>query len=384
MSSAALKAAATGSATADEARNPYEGLKRQLEASKHEFLPLLGNNQSNVDKFVRVVLNAVLATPDLLTVNRRTLVGACMRAAQDGLLPDGREAVLNIYNTRTSKRGEPDKWEKCAQYLPMVGGMIKKLYESGEVTYVDACCVYKEDVFKYQRGDDPKIVHEPRGEGEFADIVAVYCIVKLKNGETKREVMFRKDIERVRGASKSKDNGPWVTWYDQQAIKSVIKRITKQLPRADAFEAIAQADNLASGYSAMGPTIGHEIVPRADVAAAPPPAITHAPQDPLEFPAPHQGDEVPVEADPETGEVQAPPPAAAPAPAAKGKAKAPAPAPRDPSTPGLLEKPLADLLAELKRCADADAASLVLDTARHLQEPEYGQLVEAYRAKFGD
>lgn len=89
-------------------------------------------------------------------------------------------------------------------------------------------------------------------------------------------------------------------------------------------------------------------------------------------------------ADPETGEVQepaAPPPAPAPA---KGRAKPPATPPKDPSAPSLLEKPLADLLADLDKCADADQASLVLDAARHLIEPEYGQLVEAYRAKFGD
>ena len=73
-----------------------------------------------------------------------------------------------------------------------------------------------------------------------------------------------------------------------------------------------------------------------------------------------------------TGEVQA------------GAVETAAPPPADPSTPGLLDKPLPQLLAELDKCKDADAASLVLDTARHLAEPEYGQLVEAYRAKFGD
>jgi recombination protein RecT len=113
MSSAALKAAATGAATADEARNPYEAFKRQLEGSRSGFLALLGNANA-VDRFVRVVLNAVMANPELLEVNRRSLVGAALRAAQDGLLPDGREAVFNVYNTKTSKN-EPchtrHKWK---------------------------------------------------------------------------------------------------------------------------------------------------------------------------------------------------------------------------------------------------------------------------------
>lgn len=375
MSSAALKAAATGAATADEARNPYEAFKRQLEGSRSGFLALLGNANA-VDRFVRVVLNAVMANPELLEVNRRSLVGAALRAAQDGLLPDGREAVFNVYNTKTSKRGEPDRWEKCAQYLPMVGGLIKKLYEGGEVTYVDAVCVYNGDVFRYTRGDEPKIIHEPKGEGGFADIVAVYCIVKLKNGEIKREVMFRQDIERVRAASKAKDSGPWVTWFDQQAIKSVIKRIYKQLPRTDAFESIAQADNLASGYGDLaGQAVTADVRPAPEAA----PQLQHQPADTLDF-GNMGGEQIQSDPDPapaqQRNETQRPPAQAA----RSRKAAAAEPGRID----AALEKTLAQLLQELERATDPDLASLVLDTARHLPETEYGQLVSAYRERFGD
>jgi recombination protein RecT len=258
MTVAALKAAATGQATPQEARNPYEALKRQLEASKGEFLPLFGGSAQNVDRFVRVVLNAVLANPDLLDADRRSLVAACMKAAQDGLVPDGREAVLNIYKTKRTTGGR-EEWIKAAQYLPMVGGLIKKLYESGEVTYIDAACVYANDRFVYRRGDNPALEHEPTMDDNPGAIVAAYVVIKLKNGEVKREVMAKRDIEAVRGASKSGNNGPWVTWYDQQAIKSVIKRAYKQLPKADAFEKVAEADNQALGFAATPATVS-EIV----------------------------------------------------------------------------------------------------------------------------
>lgn len=384
MSSAALKAAATGAATPDEARNPYEALKRQLEQSKAEFLPIMGNSPQNVDRFIRVVLNAVLANPDLLTVNRRSLVSAAMRAAQDGLMPDGREAVFNVYNQKMSKRGEPDRWEPCAQYLPMVGGLIKKLYEGGEITYVDAVCVYQGDVFKYQRGDEPKIQHEPKGEGSFADIVAVYCIVKLKNGEIKREVMFRQDIERVRGASKSGQSGPWVTWFDQQAIKSVIKRIYKQLPRADAFESIADADNRASGFASMaGEAITTDLSARQP--AAPPPALSASQPDPIEFPVTQQRQAQPV--DGPLGDDPPPenPPAAAPLPPQpRARKNAPAAPPQLGSLDAPLERTLAQLLQDLEKAADADAGSYVLDVARHLNEQDYSTLVAAYRERFGE
>lgn len=286
---AALKAVATGQQAPQEARSPYEALKRQLENSKAEFMPLFGQSQQNVDKFVRVVLNAVLANPDLLDVDRRSLIAACMKAAQDGLMPDGREAVLNIYNVNDAKRGEPPRWVKKAQYLPMVGGLVKKLYESGEITYIDAACVYENDRFTYRRGDEPKLEHEPTLADDAGNIIAAYVVIKMKNGEVKREVMPRRDIEAVRAASKSKDNGPWVTWYDQQAIKSVIKRAYKQLPKADAFEKIAEYDNQALGFAAT-PTSVAEIAARHE-----PQAIEHAPGDTLDMPAVHpQGEQVPA------------------------------------------------------------------------------------------
>lgn len=261
MSTQALKQVATGQASAQEARNPYEQLKRQLETSKAEFKPLLGTD-ANVDRFIRVVLNAVLATPDLLEADRRSLIAACMKAAQDGLMPDGREAVLNIYNTKVKKNGQ-EYWAKMAQYLPMVGGLIKKLYESGEVTYIDAAAVYEHDKFVYRRGDEPKLEHEPFLGDDAGKIIAAYAVIKLKNGEVKREVMPRRDIEAVRGSSKSGERGPWATWYDQQSIKSVIKRIYKQLPKADALEKVIASDNEALGFVNMNAssTVGNALRP---------------------------------------------------------------------------------------------------------------------------
>ena len=275
MSVANLKAAATGKVTPQEARNPFDQLKRQLENGKAEFLPLFGGSQQNVDRFIRVVLNAVLATPDLLEVDRRSLMAASMKAAQDGLMPDGREAVLNIYNTkRKGKNGQPDEWVKMAQYLPMVAGLVKKLYESGDITSIDAAAVYKNDRFLFRRGDEPKLEHEPTMEDDAGSIVAAYAVIRMKNGDIKREVMPRRDIEAVRAASKSKDNGPWVTWYDQQAIKSVIKRIYKQLPKADAFEKIADSDNQALGFAATPESVG-DIVSRQAIENNPGETLQH-------------------------------------------------------------------------------------------------------------
>jgi recombination protein RecT len=279
---AALRAVATGQAAEQQQpRDPYQHLKQQLERSKAEFLPLMGNNPANVDRFIRVVLNAVLNNSELLAADRRSLIASCMRAAQDGLMPDGRDAVLNIYSTKIKEGTGKDArevWIKAVQYLPMVGGLVKKLYASGEITSLDAACVYEADRFVFRRGDEPKLEHEPTLADVPGPIVAAYCVVRLKNGDIKREVMPRRDILQVKAASKAQgDNSPWVKWFDQQSIKSVIKRIYKQLPHSDAFDQLDARDNEVVGATSFAATPTSV----ADIAVRN--ALPHSPAQPLDF-----------------------------------------------------------------------------------------------------
>ncbi len=212
------------------------------------------------DRFMRTTITTVQANPDLLDADRSSLFTACMQAAKDGLLPDGREATIQVYNTNIGTRDRP-RWVKQAQYMPMVRGLIKKMYEAG-CTKVDGVAVYEKDEFVFELGDDPKITHKPYlGVEDPGLVIASYAIVKLENGEIKREVMPRRDIEKVREASKSSNGPGWNNWYDQFAIKAVLKRIYKQVPgRSDEFEAVAEADNAALGIT-FEHTIPDEVLP---------------------------------------------------------------------------------------------------------------------------
>lgn len=260
-------------------RDQYEHLKSQLERSKAGFMPLFGHSKANVEAFVTVVLQAATDNPDLLEADRRSFIAACMKAAKDGLMPDGREAVLNIYSTKVRDRASNrEYWVKMVQYLPMVGGLVKMLYEHPDVEMVDAAAVYENDHFKFLRGDEPRLEHEPTMGDDAGKVICAYLVVRLKNGQIKREVMPRRDIEKVRAASKSGDgaNSPWTKWYDQQAIKSVIKRGAKQLPRADKFSRVESSDNEALGFAGTPTSV-------ADIAARnAAPALEHSPGDYLE------------------------------------------------------------------------------------------------------
>lgn len=233
-------------------QNPVMVLRDQLEKSRGEIAKVLPKD-IDPDRFLRTVMTAAQLNQDLIFADRRSLIASCMKAAQDGLLPDGREAVLNIYNTKMKDpQTGAERWMPTVQYLPMVRGLLKVLRNSGEIAHIDAAAVYEKDEFIFERGDDAKIVHRPYlGAEDPGPVIAAYVIAKLANGEVHREVMPRRDIEKTREASKAGNaaNGPWSKWYDQMAIKAVIKRAAKLLPQSsDRIIRVIEHDNEAMGF----------------------------------------------------------------------------------------------------------------------------------------
>lgn len=195
------------------------------------------------DRFQRVVLTAIQQNPALADKDRQQLYNSCLRAAADGLVPDGREGAF-------VEMGGKLTW------TPMVAGIIKRLATAG--INIDAQMVYENDDFEQTLGDDAAIHHkapklgQPRG-GE----IGVYAIARLPNGMVMREVMDRDQVEKVRKVSRSGANGPWAQWWGEMARKTVIRRLAKRLPILDPklAETIQRDDELydfAAGNASAG------------------------------------------------------------------------------------------------------------------------------------
>jgi recombination protein RecT len=212
---------------------PMDAMRSTLTKMSPEFQAALPP-QINVEKFIRTTLTAVQMQPDLLMADRRTLLGACMKAAQDGLLPDGREAALVIFNSKEGKK---------VQYMPMIGGVLKKIRNSGELASISAQVAYSADFFEYELGDEEKITHKPFMGGDRGQVIAVYAVAKTKDGAVYREVMSVSDVEKVRAASRAGRFGPWVDWWDEMAKKTVIRRLAKRLPSSADVDQMMDNDN---------------------------------------------------------------------------------------------------------------------------------------------
>lgn len=212
-------------------RSTLEKMNKDL----HDALP----PQIPVEKFIRTTMTAIQMNHELLQADRKSLLASTMRAAQDGLLCDNREAALVIFRTKEGPR---------VQYMPMVGGILKKIRNSGELASISAQVVYQADQFDYELGDNERIVHKPQ-LGERGNPVAVYAIARTKDGAVYREVMSVTDVEKVRSKSKAANAGPWSDWWDEMAKKTVIRRLAKRLPSSADLDQVLEHDNEVAGFT---------------------------------------------------------------------------------------------------------------------------------------
>lgn len=212
--------------------NPVAVIRQNLTQMAPELKAALPSHVS-VEKFSRVAMTAIQQNPDLVGADRRSLFGAVVRLAQDGLLPDGREAALVIFNTKNRSGG----WDKKVQAMPMIAGVLKKIRQSGDVSKVSAQVVCENDHFVWKLGFDEDVEHspppldKPRGK-----VIGAYATAVLKDGSRLLEVMSLEEIEKVRAVSRSKDKGPWVQWFEEMARKTVMRRLSKRLPMSADLE----------------------------------------------------------------------------------------------------------------------------------------------------
>ncbi len=204
-----------------EVRTAIEKMAPQFKAALPAHVP--------VERFVRTTLTAVQTNPQLMQADRRTLFAAATKAAQMGLMPDGREGAIVTFKDQ-------------AQWMPMVAGIMKLVRNSGEISTWSVQAVYENDQFDFCLGDDEHITHKPtlasRGK-----MIAVYSIVTMKDGEKSREVMSVEDVEAIRRRSRSGQAGPWVTDFAEMAKKTVVRRHAKRLPLSTDIDGVIREDD---------------------------------------------------------------------------------------------------------------------------------------------
>lgn len=220
---------------------PITQFKQQLAAMSGQFGVALPSH-IKPEKFQRVLLTVVQQTPDLLEADRQSLFDSCIKCASDGLIPDGREAALTIFNTKVKRNGR-EEWIKKAQYLPMFTGIQKRVRNSGLIDSIRAHVIKENDEFAWIQGMEERIDHRPLFPGDRGKTIGAYAIAEFKDGSSQFEVLDIQELNKIKNSSKSSKFGPWVDWFDEMARKSAFKRLAKWLPLDADVDDLIEYDN---------------------------------------------------------------------------------------------------------------------------------------------
>jgi len=121
---------------------------------------------------------------------------------------------------------------------------LKKIRQSGDLATLHAAVVYEKDNFRYWVDSNGQhIEHEPVLFGERGKPIGVYAMAKTKDGSIFIQPLSIAEVDKIRAVSRSKDSGPWVSWWDEMAKKSAIRRLSKYLPQSADLDRSLHADD---------------------------------------------------------------------------------------------------------------------------------------------
>jgi recombination protein RecT len=227
--------------TNGEATKPKQATIRQQlesEAFKNSLSKILPKHVTP-DRMARVAILALTRTPLLSQCTQASFFRCLMDLSQWGIEPDGRRAhLIPFYNNK-------EQHYEC-QLIIDYKGIVELVYRSGVVANIHADIVCENDDFVYDRGE--LVRHKINFKADRGKMYAVYCLVRMKDGTEKCEVLTKQEVDGIRARSKAGKSGPWVSDYNEMAKKTAFRRVSKWIPlSAEIRDAALEDDDTIDG-----------------------------------------------------------------------------------------------------------------------------------------
>ena len=193
----------------------------------------------SAQRVVRTAMAAVNADTYLQSCDPSSILRAVMRLAQVGLEPNTplAQAYLVPYKG------------KCE---PILGyrGMVELARRSGEIVAIEARAVFSGDIFEYEYGLAPKLIHRPGGdptaEPDTSKVQHFYAVARMEGGGVQWDVMTRGEVLRIQARAmagkRNVDRSPWTTDWIEMGKKTVLRRLWKLLPISIHAAAMAERE----------------------------------------------------------------------------------------------------------------------------------------------
>lgn len=210
-----------------------------LNAYKNEIARALPRHL-NADNMARIALTCFRGTPKLAECQPMSVFACVIQASQLGLRP----GVLGECYLIPFK-------DQCTLIIGYQG-LLELVRRSGLVESIGAYLVHEKDEFDVTFGTDPGITHRPYFDGDPGAVKLGYAVAKLKGGGVHVEVMSKWEIDSIRDRSQNVQNArkygkktPWDTDYDEMARKTLLRRISKYLPKSNELAQALTLDDRA-------------------------------------------------------------------------------------------------------------------------------------------
>ncbi len=191
--------------------------------------PVMGK-MLNKEKFAKMAMMALAENPSLSRASKVSFIRECVKAARFGVHLDNKEAALVPF------KGE-------CKLMIMVGGLVKLARQSGQIKSLASFLVREEEPFEIyvdEHGQHFKHIPAPFADKE---VIGVYAVAKLENGETEIETMSIKQLDDVQNTARA-SNSPWKgAFKTEMQRKTVMRRLLKRLPSTSSLDNVLKDDN---------------------------------------------------------------------------------------------------------------------------------------------
>ena len=224
-----------------------------------------------LERFARIALTSIERNPKLAQCTPQSLLSCILQAAAVGLEVDnplGHAYLVPFWDKNKSAF-------VCTLILGYKG-LVTLMHRAGKVTSVEVRAVREGDVFEYEYGLNRKLVHRPQAPLE-APVTHTYAIVRLTSGDYQFEVWDKARIDRTRARSRAATSGPWVTDWEEMAMKCPLRHLSKTVPMSAEEARVVAADELVDAgldqaFSVFLETPNNGASPPAASGREPPPA----------------------------------------------------------------------------------------------------------------
>lgn len=211
-------------------------------------------------RLLRVMAQALRKTPKLGLCNPLSLLGAMISCASLGLEPN--TPLGHVYLIPFAKRAKVNgRWQDDGYEINLIigyQGLIDLARRSGSLVSIHADVVYEGDEFEFEYGSNMHLRHVPIGVRETRKPIYAYAHAKLEDGEA-FEVWPYAEVLRIRDATQGykkamegKASGernwasaPWVAYEHPMSCKTMVRALSKWLPKSIEFATAVQMDSLA-------------------------------------------------------------------------------------------------------------------------------------------